>query len=90
MLSNRLFNVLIVLALLGVILLTAGEVAATAAVVSQANSYATVCASLPSRSSIHTEYVKERGAWVAYTEDGPAGVDGGLIHLLSDRVECSK
>ncbi len=77
MLANRLFNFFVVVILVALMGLTAWEVCATAAVVSQENSSATACASLPSRSSIHTEYVAERGRRMAYTEEGPTGVDGG-------------
>jgi hypothetical protein len=47
------------------------------------------CASLPARSSIHTVYVEEIGMRVSYTEDGPTGVDGGLMNLLSAYRTCS-
>jgi len=47
------------------------------------------CASLPARSSIHTVYVEEIGMLVSYTEDGPTGVDGGLMNLLSAYRTCS-
>jgi hypothetical protein len=87
---NRLFKLFVFTLLVVVIGLTVREAAATTAVISQANSAETVCSSLPSGYSIHTEYVQEKGAWVTYTEDGPTGVDGGLIQLLSDNRACSK
>ena len=90
MFSRNLFNGIVAISLLAVIGLTVREVAATTIVVSQSSSATTLCASLPSHYSIHTEYVQEKGAWVTYTEDGPTGVDGGLIQLLSDNRACSK
>ena len=69
--------------------LTVREVAATTVVAAQPDSAEAVCTSLPSQYSIHTEYVQEKGVWVAYTENGPAGVEGGLIQLLSDNRACS-
>ena len=66
------------------------EVAATTLVVPQVSSVKIACASLPSRHSIHMEYVKETGALVPYTEDGPTGVDGGVIELFSSYQTCSK
>jgi hypothetical protein len=89
MFSRRLFNIVVAVALLVVIGLTIREAAATTLVVSQTSSERSVCDSLPSRYSIHTEYMPERGAWVISTEDGPTGIDGGLIQLLSDFRACS-
>lgn len=87
---NRLFNIIVAIALLLVIGLTVREAVATTAVVSlQKISSEPACASLPSRSSIHNEYVEGLG-WVTYTEDGPTGMDGGLIDLLSNYRTCSK
>ena len=40
------------------------------------------CASLPSRYSIHTEYVQAADMWIVRTENGLTGVDEGLIDLL--------
>ena len=92
--KKRLFNVLIAVALVIVVALTIRDAFATANLTSQRNAAEgakiSECASLPSRYSLHTEYVKERGMWVTYTEDGPAGVDGGLIELLSNYRTCSK
>lgn len=48
------------------------------------------CESLPSRYSLHPVYVKEMGMWLPYTEDGPTGMDGGMIHLLSIYRSCSR
>lgn len=90
MFSHRFFNTIVAVALLVTIALTVREVAATSILVSQTSPTASVCDSLPSQSSVHTEYMPERGVWVIYTEDGPTGVDGGLIQLLSENLACSK
>lgn len=90
MFNRRLFNIFVVVALLVVIGLTVREVAATALLVSSSKSTEAVCASLPSRHSIRTEYAAERGVWVIDTEGGPTGVDGGLIQLLSDYRDCAQ
>jgi hypothetical protein len=90
MFTRRLFNVFVVVALLAVIGLTVREVAATALLVSSSKSTESACASLPSRHSIRTEYVQESGVWMTYSEDGPTGVDGGLIQLLSDHRDCAQ
>ena len=92
--KKRLFKVLIAVALVTAVALTVRDASATANIQSREDvtkgANIVACASLPSRYSLHTEYVKERGIWVAYTEDGPAGVDGGLIELLSNYRTCSK
>ena len=89
----HLFNLLIAVALVILIAFTVREAAATAGIVSQADSIkgakALECASLPSRYSIHTEFVKTTGMFLTYTEDGPTGVDGGLMYLLSAYRTCS-
>jgi hypothetical protein len=94
MLRNRLFNVTIAILIVIVVVLTAREAAATASIVVKADSDSGTetlkCMSLPSRYSIRTEYVKEADMWIIQTEDGPAGVDGGLMHLLSDYRTCSR
>jgi len=93
MLNNRLFNVFIIVALVALIGLTVREASATSAVIdheSSASQSSRECARLPARSSIHTVYVKGMGSWLPYTEDGPTGVDGGLIHLLSNYRTCSQ
>jgi len=88
--SNRLFNSIVAFALLFAIKLTVREAAATNAVTSyQDNQSQVVCTNLPSRYSIHNEYVEGLG-WITYTEDGPIGVDGGLIDLLSKYRTCSR
>jgi hypothetical protein len=89
MLRNRLFNVLIAIALVILVALTVREAFATSITTSQTSS-TVKCDSLPSRHSIHTEYVEEMGMMVTSTEDGPTGVDGGLMYLLSAYRTCSK
>ena len=89
MLRNRLFNLLIAIALVIVTAFTAREALATTILRSQGNK-AGVCASLPSRHSLRTEYVKEANLWAVRTEHGPTGTDGGLIALLSDYRSCSR
>ena len=89
MLRHRLFNLLIAIALVIVTAITAREAVATTALRSQGNK-AGMCASLPSRYSLHAEYVKEANMWVVRTENGPTGTDGGLIGLLSDYRSCSR
>ena len=90
---NRLFNVLVGIALAIVITLAVQETASTASIMTHTNSSEGVrtldCASLPSRHSIHPEYADELGRSVIYTEDGRTGVDGGLIYLLSSYRACS-
>ena len=94
MLRNRLFNVLVAMAVVIVIVLTAREAAATAGILSNPNSVKGAktleCLNLPSRYSLRTEYLKEEGMSVPYTEDGPTGVDDGLIELLSNYRTCSR
>jgi hypothetical protein len=93
MFKNRLFYVVIAITLGIVITLTIREAAAMAEIMPRTDSSkeanALTCASLPSHYSLHTEYVKELGRWMSYTEDGPTGVDGGLIYLLSSYRTCS-
>lgn len=47
------------------------------------------CSDLPSRYSIRNGYVEGMNMWLPQTEDGPTGVDGGLINLLSSYRACS-
>ena len=89
MLRNRLFNIFIVIALITVVALTAREAFATSIITSETDA-AIKCDSLPSYYSIHTEDVKTTGTRLTFTEDGPTGVDGGLIYLLSAYRTCSK
>jgi hypothetical protein len=91
---HRLFQLLIALGLVLAVTFTVREALAATAVVSQVNtrheSATAACAILPSHLSIQTEYVSERGMWVTYTAQGPAGVDGGLMALLSSYPTCSR
>jgi hypothetical protein len=92
MFKNRLFNLFIAISLVIVIALTVQEARATAAVITSSTKGAktVACESLPSRYSLQTKNVKEAELWVVYTEDGPAGIDGGLIYLLSNYRTCSR
>ena len=86
--SQRFFHFLVAIALLAALTLTAREAAATSDILFHTESVSrSECADLPSRHSIHTEYNSQRGVWNTVSEDGPTGMDGGLIHLLSD---CSR
>ena len=89
MLRHRLFNLVIAIALVIVTAFTVREAVATTLIRSQGGA-AIKCASLPSHYSIRTEYVKEADMWVVHTENGAAGVDGGLIDLLSNYRTCSR
>ena len=89
MFKNRLFNVLIAIALVMVIALTVRDALATASITSQTDAVVE-CNSLPSRYSLHTESVKATGTRLTYTDDGPTGVDGGLIYLLSAYRTCAR
>jgi hypothetical protein len=89
MLKNRLFNLLIAIALVIVVALTVGEAFAITIIASHPDA-ALECNRLPSRFSIHTEIVKETGTRLTYTEDGPTGVDGGLQELLNAYRTCSR
>ncbi len=96
MLKKRFSPVLvaIVVVLVTVVALTVREASATADLISEKDgakgAMTLECASLPSRYSIHTEYVYEADMWVVRTENGPAGVDGGLMDLLSNYWTCSR
>lgn len=87
---SRLLYIVLAVGLLFVIGLTTRAAAATNTLAGDKGSSEMSCASLPSRYSIHDEYVEEIGIWMTYTEDGPTGVDGGLVQLLSDYRTCSK
>ncbi len=85
---NQLFNLVIAIALVIVIGFTVREAAATSDVTSKSERVLR-CNSLPSPYSIHSE-VDESGTRWLYTEDGPTGVDGGLVELLSSYRTCSR
>jgi hypothetical protein len=88
--ANRLLYIVLAVALLFVIVPTIRAAAATNTPAGGKDSSEMTCSSRPSRYSIHNEYVEEMGIWMTYTEDGPTGVDGGLVQLLSDYRTCSK
>lgn len=97
--QNRLFNVFVVAALFLMAALTiqgaieTSRVALAAGASDQANSPAAVpLCEFPAveRPSIRRVYVAQMDSWVTYTESGPTGVDGGLIHLLSGSQVCSQ
>ena len=94
MLRNRLFNGLILVALVIVIAITVQEAAATASKMFETDSSKKItsseCTSLPSRYSLYTVYEKELWMWLPRTENGPTGIDGGVIDLLSKYQACSK
>ena len=91
--TNRWILLFVIVALILVTALTVREALATAAVVSQSSTARLTeveCASLPSRYSIRVEYMEEAGTSFIRTEDGPTGVDGGLVELLSSYRTCSQ
>ena len=92
--TNRFFQLMIALGLVLAVALTVREALATTDVVSQVNtrheSATAACAILPSHLSIQTGYITEKGMWVTYTAQGPTGVDGGLMALLSSPPTCSR
>ena len=94
MFKNRLFNVFVAIAVVMVVALTIREVAATAGMIFETDlttrAKAVECVNLPSHYSIRTEYVREAEMWVVRWENGPAGVDGGLLELLSNNQSCSR
>ena len=86
---NRLFKVLIALTLLLAVAFTVQEAVATSAITSKTDAVRE-CDTLPSRLSIRSEYVPDANMWILRTEDGPTGVEGGLIDLLSGYQDCSR
>jgi len=92
--KKRLFKLLIAVALVTAIALTVQEAFATTSIMPHGKATngvkAQECASLPYRHSLHTEIVEETGTRLTYTEDGPTGIDGGLINLLSNYRMCSR
>jgi hypothetical protein len=49
-----------------------------------------MCSTLPPRNSIHSAYVEGLGKSLTFTEDGPTGVDDGLINLYSSYRTCAR
>ena len=86
---TRLFQLMIGIGLVLAVALTVREAVATTVIMSERNA-AVECTDLPSRHSIGSEYDSQRGAWVTVSEDGPTGVDGGLVQLFSDYRTCSR
>jgi hypothetical protein len=93
MFKSRLFNVFVAIALVMVVALTIREAAATAGMILETDlttrAKAVECVNLPSHYSIRTEYLKEADMWVVRWENVAAGVDGGLLELLSNNQSCS-
>jgi hypothetical protein len=87
--KNHLFNLLIAVSLVTLIAFTVREALATSITTSETHA-AVKCGSLPSRYSIQSKYVEEIGTSMTFTEDGPTGVDGGLMYLLSAYRTCSR
>ena len=93
MFKKRSFQMLIAIAIVIMVALAMRELVAKANIMSHAEvtlGDKTMCARLPSRYSLHTELVKETGMLLPSTEDGPTGIDGGLMDLLSSYRTCSK
>jgi hypothetical protein len=97
--KNRLFSIMVVAVLILVTVLTFQQSFETSKVVLasgitdhfQVSPSGVVCDyPLVSRTSIQRVYVPQMNTSVTYTASGPTGVDGGLIHLLSDYRLCSK
>lgn len=86
--TNHLFRLVVGLALVIAITLTVREALAISAMT--AGTLSVSCSSLPSHHSIRREYVEESGISIIRTEDGPTGVDGGLVGLLSSYRTCSR
>ena len=92
-------TVILSIMLVFTLMLTVGEAVATGGIAlstNVANQSAITrteimdCFSLPSRYSLRTEHLKGTDLWIPYTEDGPAGVDGGMKELMSAYRTCSR
>jgi len=95
--SNRLFNAFVVVALVVMAALTIRQAVATTEVVSAASSqaasapkhlYSESSADAPQcpfteeeRRSLRAVYLKDAGIWVARTDQGYTGFEGGLLAL---------
>jgi hypothetical protein len=94
--KNRLFNIFVVAALsLMVALIIQGGIATDkVALASGASNFAPsapLCDNpAVERSAIRRVYVEQMDSWLTYTDGSPTGVNGGLIHLLSNARVCSK
>ncbi len=91
MLNSRLFNVLMVAALITVMVLTVLQAVATTQVAyaAQQNKLANTPFCLAPAAPVQSMYVKQMGIWVPRSASAPTGVDGGLIQILSDYRSCS-
>ena len=96
---QRFIYICTAIALVAAVGLTVREAAATSAVISQSNGGSGLsidqvkkaeCASLPALPSIRTIFIKALGGWLSLSQDGPTGVDGGLIYLLSQSRACTR
>ena len=93
MLKKRLFHLLIATAAVIVAAFAVREGTAKGNIMSQGEATLGArieCAGLPSRYSLHTEIVKETGTRLPFTEDGPTGLDGALLNLMSSYRTYSK
>ncbi len=88
--KTRLFNVLVAVVLVLVLALTVKDAFATAGFVSGSthrSESSAACPEVKRHPVARARYVKEMGGWLPYSENGPTGVDGGLIYILSN---CSR
>jgi hypothetical protein len=81
------FHLLIAISLSITLALTVRDALATAGITSHTDGVMK-CQELPSRYSIHAENVG--GMRVAFSEDGPTGVDSGLLELMTTYRTCSR
>jgi hypothetical protein len=91
MFKSRLFNVLMIAALIAVMALTvlqAVETTRVAHAAQQSKLANTPLCAMPA-APIQSTYVKQMGIWVPRSANAPTGVDGGLIQILSDYRSCS-
>ena len=91
MFKSRLFNILIVAALIAVMALTVLQAVETTRVAhaAQQSKLANTPFCLMPAAPIQSMYVKQMGIWVPRSASAPTGVDGGLIQILSDYRSCS-
>jgi hypothetical protein len=89
--KNRFFSLLVIVTLAALAALTISQVAAVDRLVSASSSAVNRCpAPEVNHASVHMVYVESLGRWMPYMDQGPTGVDGGLIQVLSDRRTCSQ
>jgi hypothetical protein len=89
-LFNRMFNILVSVTLVVMAALTLQQAAGVSSVAKAASALSAnpaaspaQCLRLEPHQSITASYVKDMNMWVARSEEGPTGVDGGLIYVLS-------